>query len=70
MLENEIKFNCMNVNMQVESQTNLNMEEKEPMVCLLRFNLLSKEKKRNHFDFDVNVDINLLDEKTLELKLS
>ena len=65
MFENEIKFNCMNVNMQVESQTNLNMEEKEPMVCLLRFNLISKEKKRKTFDFEVNVDINLLDEKNL-----
>ena len=25
MVENEIKFNCMNVNMQVESQRDLNM---------------------------------------------
>ena len=54
MVENENKFNCMNVNMQVESQTDLNMVEKEPMVRLLGFNLLSKEKKRKPFDFNVN----------------
>ena len=70
MFENEIKFNCMNVNMQVESQTYLNMVENEPMARLLGFNFLSKEKKRKPFDFDVNVDLNLLDEKTLEMKLS
>ena len=35
------------------------------MVHILGFNFLSKEKKRKPFDFDVNVDLNLLDEKTL-----
>ena len=70
MVENVNKFNCINVNMQVESQTDLNMVEKEPMVHLLGFNLLSKEKKRKPFDFDVNVDLNLLDEQTLQMKLS
>ena len=56
-VENENKFKSMNVNMQVESQTDLNMVEKEPVVSLSGFNLLSKEKKMKPFDFDVNVDL-------------
>ena len=57
MVENEKKFKSTNVNMQVESQTDLNMVEKQPMVSLLGLNLLSKEKKMKPFDFDLNVDL-------------
>ena len=45
--------------MQVESQTDLNMVEKEPMVPLLCFNFLLEKKKKQPFDFDVDVDMNL-----------
>ena len=47
--------------MQVESQTDLNMVEIEPVVYLLCFNFLSEENKKNPFDFDVDVDMNLSD---------
>ena len=59
MVENENKFNGMNMNMQIESQTNLNMGGKEPMVSLLGFNLLLEEKKKKPSDFDMNVYLNL-----------
>ena len=35
------------------------MVEKEAMVCLLGFNFLSEEKKKQPYDFDMNVDLNL-----------
>ena len=44
--------------MQVESQTDINMVETEPVVHLLSFNFLL-EKKKKPFDFDVDVDMNL-----------
>ena len=59
MEENENKFNRMNLNMQVESQADFHMVEKEAMVGLLGFNLLSEEKKKQPFDFDLNIDLNL-----------
>ena len=39
------------------------------MVRLFGFNLLSQEKKKQSFDFDLNVDLNLSEEETVNLHM-